>query len=118
MDEETAAAIAALNAEYGARLPEKYRELENATARAKQGSPEAQEEALKLAHTLHGTAGAYGFTQVSSAAGRLEAALRQLRTGAGNWDNVQTALQELMTAAVPASPVPERGDPQPHPERK
>ncbi|KFE65360.1 Hpt domain-containing protein [Hyalangium minutum] len=95
MDEETAAAIAALNAEYGARLPEKYRELANATARAQQGSPQALEEALKLAHTLHGTAGAYGFAQVSSAAARLEAALRQFRTGAGNWDGVQTALQEL-----------------------
>ena len=75
-DDDTAAAIAALSAEYSARLPEKYQELAAATAKAQQGSPEALEEALKLAHRLHGRAGAYGFTQVSAAAGRLESGFR------------------------------------------
>lgn len=103
-DDDTAAAIAALSAEYGAKLPEKYHELAAATARAQQGSPEALEEALKLAHRLHGTAGSYGFAQVSAASGRLEAGFRQLRSGSGSWDSVQTALQELMAAAVPSSP--------------
>jgi HPt (histidine-containing phosphotransfer) domain-containing protein len=100
VDDDTAAAIAALSAEYRSKLPEKYDELAAATAKAQQGSPEALEEALKLAHRLHGTAGAYGFAQVSAAAGRLEAELRQLLAGGGSWDNLHAALQELMTAAV------------------
>lgn len=101
-DDDTAAAIAALSAEYSAKLPEKYQELAAATAKAQQGSPEALEEALKLAHRLHGTAGAYGFTQVSAAAGRLEAGFRQLLAGGGSWDNIQVALRELMSTAAPS----------------
>jgi CheY-like chemotaxis protein len=99
-DDDTAAAIAALSAEYRDRLPEKYQELAAVTAQAQQGSPQALEEALKLAHRLHGTAGSYGFAQVSAAAGRLEAGFRQLLAGGGSWDTIHAALQELMTAAV------------------
>ncbi|WP_224242332.1 response regulator [Hyalangium gracile] len=103
-DDDLAAAIAALSAEYGARLREKHQELADAVERAQLGVPEAMEESLKLAHKLHGTAGSYGFAQVSLAAGQVEKQLLQLRDGDGSWGAVHSALQELLAAATLSSP--------------
>lgn len=104
-DEDIAASIAALSAAYGARLHEKHQELAAAVKRAQRGSSEALEEALKLAHKLHGTAGSYGFTQVSAAAGSLEKQLRRRRDEGSDWSAVHAALQELQSAAtLPSHP--------------
>ncbi|WP_224372263.1 response regulator [Hyalangium versicolor] len=103
--DDIAAAIAALSAEYGTRLPEKYQELAAAVQQAQRGGREELEEALKLAHKLHGTAGSYGFVQVSAAAGQVEKRLRQRRDEGGGWDGVSLALQDVQVAsAVHAHP--------------
>ena len=100
-DEDIATAIAKLSEEYGSRLVEKHQEIAATLALARQGSPTALEEALKLSHKLHGTAGSYGFSQVSAAAGRLELLLRQLKDTGGNtdWSVTHPPLQELLSAA-------------------
>ena len=51
------------------------------------------DEALKLAHKLHGTAGTYGLVAVSEAAGRIEEALR-----AGDHARIPDALRALRAA--------------------
>jgi CheY-like chemotaxis protein len=100
-DDDLAAALAALNAEYGASLGEKVRQLREALERARTGEAEALEEAYTIAHKLHGTAGTYGFRPVSTAAGRLEALLRQARSqgGATDWNALRATLHELSQEA-------------------
>jgi HPt (histidine-containing phosphotransfer) domain-containing protein len=95
------ATFQALCAEYGARLEEKLRELTEAMERARAGSAEGMEAAYQLVHKLHGTAGSYGFHAVSGAARHLEALLRTARDrkGAADWKALETARNELVTAA-------------------
>jgi diguanylate cyclase (GGDEF)-like protein len=96
---EQATTLAELSAGYGARLQEKQREVAAAVERARQAGKGALEEALTLVHKLHGTAGSYGFAQVSAAAASLEERLRQVRDGGGNWEEVLSAVAEVAAAA-------------------
>ncbi|HZI13246.1 MAG TPA: response regulator [Myxococcus sp.] len=80
--DDLAASLAALNAEYGARLREKVMGLGALLVRVRAGDRAALDEAYNVAHKLHGTAGSYGFGEVSGAAGRLEAVLKAGRDGA------------------------------------
>jgi diguanylate cyclase (GGDEF)-like protein len=103
--DDVADPLAALSAEYGARLGEKVRELTAAVEQAREGRTGALENACALAHKLHGTAGAYGFGQVSTAAGRLEEGLRSAKRGVMDWNALQAALQEVASVASRATPV-------------
>ncbi|HEX8704323.1 MAG TPA: response regulator, partial [Myxococcaceae bacterium] len=96
LPEDLAAELAALNAEYGKQLKERFAALSAAVAQARAGSREALDAAYQSAHKLHGSAGSFGFIPVGVAAGRLEVVLKQARTGAGDWAAIETALRELI----------------------
>lgn len=103
--DDLAASIAALNAEYGARLREKVTGLGALLVRVRAGDRAALDEAYGVAHKLHGTAGSYGFGEVSSAAGRLEAVLKPGRDGA-RVDGA--ALEVAFLALTAAAAIPEK----------
>ncbi|AGC49294.1 response regulator/GGDEF domain-containing protein [Myxococcus stipitatus DSM 14675] len=105
--DELAASLVALNAEYGARLKDKVEGLQTLLGEAREGNRESLEQASIITHKLHGTAGSYGFSEVSLAAGRLEDALRAGGDGARlDWGMVDVAFRELAaTASVPVMPV-------------
>jgi diguanylate cyclase (GGDEF)-like protein len=90
------AELAALNAEYGKQLHERLATLSTAVGKAREGSREALDAAYQSAHKLHGSAGSFGFASVGVAAGKLEAALKPARTGAGDWAAIESALRELL----------------------
>jgi PAS domain-containing protein/HPt (histidine-containing phosphotransfer) domain-containing protein len=78
--------FADLRTAYAATLPGQVTELVELLQRAP-ASPEARTEALWRAHRLHGTAGTYGFAEVSKAAAAVEAALRHPDgLGAPEWE--------------------------------
>ncbi len=103
--DDLAASIAALNAEYGARLREKVTGLGALLVRVRAGDRAALDEAYGIAHKLHGTAGSYGFGEVSSAAGRLEAVLKPARDG-GRVDGA--ALEVAFLALNASAAIPEK----------
>jgi diguanylate cyclase (GGDEF)-like protein len=99
------AQLAALREAYADKLEGKVRELAEAyaTARAQGLPPERLEHALRLAHKLHGTAGAYGFSEVSVAAATIEGVLREvsqgrLEPGVTAWREVNKGLRQLNEA--------------------
>jgi diguanylate cyclase (GGDEF)-like protein len=103
--DELAASIAALAAEYGARLGEKVAGVEAALKRAEAGSREALEEAYGVVHKLHGTAGSYGYAGVSAAAKRLEALLGPGREGQPvDWEAARAGLREVAAAGAGTGP--------------
>ncbi|WP_304466084.1 diguanylate cyclase [Vitiosangium sp. GDMCC 1.1324] len=106
--EDLDAAFQALRAEYGTRLGEKLRELTAALEQARAGSAEGLEAAYQLAHKLHGTAGSYGFREVSVAARHLETLLKPARSGQGatDWKALDTARDELARVARSTAPRP------------
>ena len=66
------AELARLSADYARDLPARVAELREAHARGAAGAADLCEGA----HRLRGTAGSYGFAEISALAGRLEDALR------------------------------------------
>jgi HPt (histidine-containing phosphotransfer) domain-containing protein len=68
--------MAALRDEYAQTLPAKLEELSQAVrlAREAAGDPERSRRVQALAHALRGTAGTFGFRDLSVAAGRIEEA--------------------------------------------
>ncbi|WP_267145433.1 response regulator [Myxococcus guangdongensis] len=104
--DELAASLVALNEEYGARLKDKVGGLEALLSAARAGNGGALDEASMVVHKLHGTAGSYGFTEVSLAAGRLEEGLRAGKDGGRvDWGLVDVAFRELAaTASVQVTP--------------
>jgi diguanylate cyclase (GGDEF)-like protein len=107
--DDLAASLAALNAEYGSRLREKVSGLEGLLGRVRAGEREVMEEAYTVVHKLHGTAGSYGFADVSAAAGRLEEVLKPGRAGGPvDWAAAEGPFRELAAlASVPVKPAPE-----------
>ena len=99
-----AAAFAELRAEYALALPDEVRELVDAvgSARARLGGT-----ARAMAHKLCGTAGSYGFSEISEAAGRLEAALKAIETNPcpeeDPWAEIHGALQRITAALAELS---------------
>ncbi|HLL06814.1 MAG TPA: diguanylate cyclase [Myxococcaceae bacterium] len=109
---DLAAELAALNAEYGKQLRERFARLSTALAEARAGSREALDAAYHSAHKLHGSAGSFGFAAVGVAAGRLEAVLKPARTGAGDWAAIDAALRELLASGPDQPPkVPQAAGP-------
>ncbi|MEZ4295174.1 MAG: response regulator [Polyangiaceae bacterium] len=99
-----------LRRDYRERLPEMIRQLGEAVREARSSglgpdSP-ALLDARQSAHNLRGSAGSYGYFQVSQAAGALEDALDAVgRPGAlPPWDKVETALSDMLRAAHAESP--------------
>lgn len=68
--------MAALRDEYAQTLPARLEELSQAVrlAREAAGDPECSRRVQALAHALRGTAGTFGFRDLSAAAGRIEEA--------------------------------------------
>ncbi len=87
--DELEAELAALRLEYAASLSPKARAIVVALATDR-------EEARALAHRLRGTAGSFGFAEVSAAAGALEDALER-------GEDVAHLVAGLITAASRAT---------------
>ena len=86
--------LANLRADYAKQLPQKLTDLSQATHNAI-ADPTTKDYARSLAHKLRGTAGSYGFHQLSEAAGVLEDLLRAPSFSA---EVVSRALQTCLDA--------------------
>jgi len=87
--------LATLRKTYGAQLHQKLASIATTISLAKSTkSPLTIEQARRLAHSLEGTAGSYGFQAVGQAAGRVSALL-----GASTplWDAVDASVRDLRT---------------------
>ncbi len=93
-------AIRALMQAFGKKLPGRLLELDTALGAARGGDLEAHQDAKRLAHKLHGTAGSYGYAQVSSAAGVLEAALERSEP---DWTQIDVAYALVKSAVAACS---------------
>jgi HPt (histidine-containing phosphotransfer) domain-containing protein len=91
--DDVQAALAVLRTDYAARLPALIQSLLDLVEEAGE-RPGVAEEARLLAHRLRGTAGSYGFVDVSEAAGRIEDAIE-----AG--ELVSPALRSYLAALAP-----------------
>jgi len=82
--EDLAPSLEQLRGDFAARLPAKLAAVAEAleAVRAAPENAALIETATRLAHRLHGTAGAYGFPDVGEAAGRFEDALCLLQPAA------------------------------------
>jgi len=89
-DDEVAQEIAELTAEYRAELPAKAKTIAAAIAARDRTT------AAAIAHRLHGTAGSYGFAEVSAVGGEIEDALA---SDAPDWAAVDALLHKLTAAA-------------------
>ncbi|RKG85167.1 response regulator [Corallococcus terminator] len=110
-----AASLALLSADYGAKLPERLATLKALLGRGREGDAPAMEEAYSVVHKLHGTAGSYGFRDVSITAGKLEDVLQPVRHGGPlDWDAVARAfqaLEDVVALPVEVEPEPEVAEP-------
>ncbi|RKH43781.1 response regulator [Corallococcus sicarius] len=107
-EDSFAASLAQLSADYGAKLSERLTTLEAHLGRGRQGEAEALTEAYSVVHKLHGTAGSYGFRDVSLAAGRLEDVMRPVKEGGPlDWPAVDAgfrALRDVVGLPVKSEP--------------
>lgn len=99
-----AAAFAALRISYQASLPSQLEALRTSLEEARSGGAAARERAHLLAHRLHGTAGSYGYLEVSGAARRIEQSLDPATGGAVDWDALLAVLAQPRPAAQAAPP--------------
>ncbi|RKG64661.1 response regulator [Corallococcus sp. CA054B] len=94
--DDFAASLALLSADYGAKLPERLATLQALLGKGRHGDAAAMEEAYSVVHKLHGTAGSYGFRDVSITAGALEDVLRPVKTGGTlDWARVDAGFRAL-----------------------
>jgi diguanylate cyclase (GGDEF)-like protein len=96
-DEDPSKGLARLRQEYARALPAKLDSLAAALDRLREtpGSADLLEAARLLAHRLRGTAGSYGFVDVSAAAGRIEDILVEAPPGGPGpaaWEGLEAAL--------------------------
>lgn len=95
-----ARSLAALRAKYAITLGARLEELADALHSAAKGDGGRLQEALSLAHKLHGTTGTYGFKGVSAKMGEVEDRLRSLQNGEESADSAWWAqLQSLVALA-------------------
>jgi diguanylate cyclase (GGDEF)-like protein len=95
-EDSFAASLALLSADYGAKLPERLALLQTLLNQGRHGDASVMDEAYSQVHKLHGTAGSYGFRDVSVAAGKLEDTLRPVKTGGAlDWALVDAAYRGL-----------------------
>nr|MCH9730177.1 response regulator [Actinomycetes bacterium] len=95
---DLAAEIAALNAQYTAKLPEKLQEIETAVGRAKTDH-DSIADARGLAHRLRGSAGSYGHPALSEAIACAEDLLAEAQANPSAirrhlWEEIDTALRD------------------------
>lgn len=89
---------------YQAKIPGELDSLRKLVSRIRKDATdrEALEEAHKIAHTLHGTAGTLGFMEVSSSAASIETQLKSLLANPlhteAEWDEMLTALDKAESA--------------------
>jgi HPt (histidine-containing phosphotransfer) domain-containing protein len=108
---EIAEQLAALQRGYAGKLRARLDRLRADIARARHGDQSALEDAAREAHKLHGTAGSYGFAEVSEALGKIEVALEQmLATGAETPDDWDAVLHALGRALDTPALAPSGGD--------
>lgn len=101
------AAFAELHVEFASKVPARVGVVA-ATIRAAEASrddAELRAEACGAAHRLRGSAGSYGFPEISATSARLEDALIALATMpssemAAAWTAIVAALRELERAAI------------------
>ena len=90
---------ARLVAEYVGSLTEKLTTLERALMQARH-SAEALAEAREVAHRMRGTAGCYGFRELSDVAAILDEQLTALQRGSGgSWDDVALSAAQVRVVA-------------------
>ncbi len=106
-DEALNAVLASLRSEYANELPERLSEMKGYLKNARAGEEkqlEWLEKAHVIAHRLAGTAGSYGFTELSAAAANLDLYLKNLlknevNTGAAadglNWQALDGMVEEI-----------------------
>jgi DNA-binding response OmpR family regulator len=89
----TIAKLAELRRTYRSELPQKVAVIATSIALARSTrSPATIEEARRLAHSLEGSAGSYGFGAVGEAAGRVS---QLLATRAPRWQDLDATLADL-----------------------
>jgi HPt (histidine-containing phosphotransfer) domain-containing protein len=96
------AAFAELRVEFAGKLPDRIEAVSRAirAAGAAREDGELRDAARSVAHKLRGSAGSYGFPEISAAAGRIEEAFVDLRgevaaDPAASWRVILEALAEL-----------------------
>jgi HPt (histidine-containing phosphotransfer) domain-containing protein len=106
-DELIRAAFAELHVEFASKLPERVRVVAAAirAAEASRDDAELRAQARGAAHRLRGSAGSYGFPEISATSARIEEALIALATTpsgevAAAWSTIVAALDELERAAI------------------
>jgi len=93
-----------LVAEYIDSFPEKLGALERAMASGKAGDAAGLAEAREIAHRMHGTAGCYGFRELSAAAAVLDDLLTRMKRGEGiAWDEAEKAAAPVFEIARSAA---------------
>jgi HPt (histidine-containing phosphotransfer) domain-containing protein len=96
-DDDLDAELAALRIAYGRELPAKARAIGASTRRAITDDA-AHAEAIALSHRLRGTAGAYGFAEISRAAADIEDALLGGSRDAATLERLATAIDAAADA--------------------
>lgn len=78
---------------------------------AKGADPNVLSQIRRIAHGLAGAAGVFGLSQIGDAAAALEDAVIAKLDGAGTWDNITAALEQLLSNAGNGSAplAPEQG---------
>ncbi|MCB9760065.1 MAG: response regulator [Alphaproteobacteria bacterium] len=102
---------------YRGRLHERLHELETTIARARDEGLTSEETyaVLLMVHKLHGSAGSFGFFEVSAAVGRMELLFEQLISGQvaeyeSFWSQLDDALHRAMSGSIrPLSDYGEEG---------
>lgn len=106
MSEAIEELMARLRAEYLEEMPSRLEEILTAVDLLEGGSLEAVAQLKVLFHRLAGSAGAYGYGEVTTACRREEIALRAASNPAALAGQVREAVAEIRTAfaASPTSP--------------
>lgn len=99
------ARMQALREGFGARVPRRLNELEEAIRGMHTEGPVALERAARIAHQLRGAAGVFGHQRLSSSAARLEQLLRQAldqphKVGSDWWGEVSLAIARARSGLV------------------
>ncbi|HEY1956863.1 MAG TPA: Hpt domain-containing protein [Polyangiaceae bacterium] len=86
-----------LVAEYIDSFGDKLAALERSMTAGKSGDAAGLAEAREIAHRMHGTAGCYGFRELSAAAAELDDVLTKMKRGeGGSWDAAERAAQPVI----------------------
>lgn len=91
--------VSEVKAEYARQLPSIAQDLSDSLYRMRDDSsrPSIVSDALRKAHDVHGTAGSYGYKNVSKAAGWIESELRRFQSsGVVNWTEMLVALSKVL----------------------